>query len=141
MIHPWELVVKQREIEHIHYPAEHEWKRSSRHGDLRPYKSVEKAVYDVSHGSRRNHGEPDQNPGRSTLLLCQSAYPPAQRPEKDYPENGQQGLAPESSEGHAESHSFIEDIMELEPVTQDINGLAKTHIGLDEHFDYLVDDD
>ena len=29
--------------------------------------------------------------------------------------------------------------MELEPVPYNINGLAKTHIGLDEHLDNLID--
>ena len=41
IVHPRELIVKQREVEHVHYLSEHECERSAWHDSLRPDETVE----------------------------------------------------------------------------------------------------
>ena len=48
VLHPWELVVEQRKIEHINDLSEHECKRCSGHHCLWPDKAIEETVDDVS---------------------------------------------------------------------------------------------
>ena len=138
IVHPWELIVKEREVEHVHDLTEHERERSSRHHCLGPYETVEEAVDDVTHRTGSNHGQSHKNTCRRFRLLCQLVYPPAERSEKDDAEDRKQNLAPVSSEGHAESHALVEHEMELEPVPYYVDSLSQVHIRLDQNLDDLV---
>ena len=135
VIHPRELIVKQREIEHIHDHSEHKGERSARSNGFRPYKTIEETIDDIAQSSGCNHCQAHQNSGGSVLFLRKTSYPPEKDDKQDDTENGEKDLAPESSKGHSEGHSFIKNKMELEPVTYNINSLTQSHIRLDQNLE------
>ena len=55
-------------------------------------------------------------------------------------EKREQELAHRPAELHAEGHAFVLHEAQAEPVAQHIYLLAESHVGLDQIFDYLVND-
>ena len=87
IFHPRQLIVKEREVEHIHHLSEKECEWRTRHHCLRPYHAIEKAIQDVSHCTCCNQGQTHKNSDRCIWFLCQFIDPPAQGSEKYYSEN------------------------------------------------------
>jgi len=123
-----------REIEHVHHLSEHEW-------SIIPDDAIEKAINDIAYRSGRNEGKSHQHSCRSILLLEKRRYPPYQGAAKTDAEKREKELAHIAPEGHSEGHSFILDKAQSAPFSNKIYLLAKKHIGLDQDFDDLINDD
>ena len=141
--------VYEREVEHIDHTPEHQ--RSVTEGY-----SVEKAVDDVAESPGRDQGQTDQHPvGNERLAVSHKSLPavsadalageggdpPAKESEQSYTEERQAELADSTSELHSESHPFILDEEDLEPIADDAEMLTYLHVRLDQDFDDLVNDD
>ena len=138
IIHPWELIVEKRKIEHVHHHTEHKGERGARSNGFRPNQTIEETIHDIAQSSGGDHCQTYQDSGRSVGFLGKASYPSEEDDKKDDTEYRQKDLAPESSEGHSEGHSFIKDKMKLEPVPYHINSLTQSHIRLDQNLDDLV---
>ena len=140
--------VYEREIQHVHDPAEHE-------GSIIEDQSIEKAVYYVSESSRGNQGKTEKHairdnrgsvlePGQRTILipglLDQGGDPPAEGGKQSDPEEREQEFSDRTAELHPESHAFVLNEQDLEPVAYDIDVLSKFHVCLDQDLYDLVND-
>ncbi len=141
--------VNQRKVEHVHDTTEHQ------RGVIEDH-TVEKAVYDVAECAGGDQREAHKDSCRDYRfavrqqsltavtghgLAHKRGYPPAESTRERDSEERQQKLAHSPAELHSESHSFILDEEDLEPVSDDAEMLTYLHIRLDQNLDDLVNDD
>ena len=138
--------VYEREIQHVHDPAEHE-------GSVIEHDAVKKAIQYIPKGTGRDESKTDQHslwhflaaillqddlPFRIKPFLDQGGYPPPQQGEQPYAEKGQQEFSHSPPELHPEGHALVLYEINLEPIANHVEVVANFHIRLDQNLDDLI---
>ncbi len=141
--------VYEREIQHVHDPAEHE-------GSVIEHDAVKKAIQYIPKGTGRDESKTDQHslwhflaaillqddlPFRIKPFLDQGGYPPPQQGEQPYAEKGQQEFSHSPPELHPEGHALVLYEINLEPIANHVEVVANFHIRLDQNLDDLIKND